>query len=118
MRYLLLLILILPFAACTPNPVIHGQTVTAQRLIQPLGQLLDESLNTARTGRTPEQAQSLVMQAFQRRFPEMFQRSDLRPQIQVQAQWTPDRDIQVQIQAQIATSGITAQAQRQIVYTP
>lgn len=90
------------------------------QLIRPLSQALDSALLAAQQATTPEQARSLAQQAFMRELSQLLQRqlSDKDVQLQVQTQWTANGQIQVQLQAQISDQAITAQAQRQVQFSP
>lgn len=116
------LFILLSSIACSPAPLVYSDSLALQaqqRLLQPLGSLLDEVLAESRSAKTPDQAEVIAIRIFERDLNKYLkQAGSLNPQIQVQAQWTVSHMIQLQIQVQVATPEITTQAQRQVQFAP
>lgn len=90
------------------------------RLIAPLSLALNRSIQDSEQARTPEEARQKAHQSFFAELERLLQRklSSTEVQLQAQAQWTATGNIQIQLQAQISDQKMTAQAQRQSVFSP
>lgn len=103
-----------------PLAVEQQSSAEQPRLVAPLAQALSLALYEAEQARSPEEARQIAQRAFLAELERLLQRkfSDQDLQLQAQTQWTATGRIQIQLQAQVSDRQITAQAQRQSVFTP